>query len=257
MSRIHQTANIEPGAEIASDVSIGAYAHVGASVRLGSGCSVHHHGVVEGNSILGENNEIFPFAYVGGKTQDLKYDGSRAPLIIGNGNVFREYSTVHCPSQEGSETRIGNGNHLLAYAHVAHECILQDGIVISSKAVLGGHVEVDSHAIIGGASAVHQYCKIGKYALLGGLSALVHDLPPFMIAEGNRARVRAYNRIGLQRHGFTEEQILAVHRMFRCLYSGTLNRSQGLEQIRGDGTIPTELKEELLNFHRRCKRGMA
>jgi UDP-N-acetylglucosamine acyltransferase len=256
MGRIHPTAVVESGAEIGEGVTIGAYAYVGPRVRLGAGCVVHHHGAVEGNSVLGERNEIFPFAIVGGKTQDLKYDGSDGPLIVGDGNVFREYVTVHGPSSADSETRLGNGNYLLAYAHVAHECILHDSVIVSSKAVLGGHVEVDSHAIVGGAAAVHQFCKIGKYSLLGGLSALVRDLPPYMLAEGNRARIRAYNEVGLRRHGFSDGQIFAVRRMHRILYAQGLNRSQALEKIRQDAAIPPDMGEELLQFHGRCHRGM-
>jgi UDP-N-acetylglucosamine acyltransferase len=257
MTQIHPTAIVERGAEIGENVSIGAYAYIGPGVKMGENCRVHHHGTVDGNTTLGRSNEIFPYALIGGKTQDLKYDGSNSPLIIGDGNVFREYGTVHCPSQEGHETRIGNGNYLLAYGHIAHECILQDSIIISSHVALGGYVEVDSHAIIGGASAVHQFCKIGQYAFLGGLSALVQDLPPFMIAEGNRARVRAYNKVGLQRNGFSEDQILGVHRIHRHLYGENLNRSQAMETIRADPSISQELKAILLAFQERCIRGMA
>jgi UDP-N-acetylglucosamine acyltransferase len=256
MAQIHPTAIVEPGAELADDVSIGAYAYVGPRVRLGVGCTVHHHGCIGGNTTVGERNVIHPFAFIGGQTQDLKYDGSDSPLIIGAGNVFREYVTVHCPTSEGSETRLGNGNYLLAYAHVAHECVLHDDIIISSKAVLGGHVEVDDRAVVGGGSAVHQFCKIGRCAMLGGLSALVQDLPPYMVAEGNRAAVRAPNRIGCERCGFSPEWIAAVRHVHRLLYASGLNRSQALEKMRGDPTVPEELKREFLSFRERCTRGL-
>jgi UDP-N-acetylglucosamine acyltransferase len=256
MARIHPTAIVEPGAKLADDVTIGAYAYVGPSVCLDSGCTLHHHGVVEGNSVLGKNNEIFPFAAIGGRTQDLKYDGTDGVLRIGDGNIFREFVTVHCPTSANGETRIGDGNYLLSYAHVAHECLLHDDIIISTQAVLGGHVEIDSHANIGGASAIHQFCKVGKYALLGGGSALVQDLPPYMLAEGNRARVRSYNKVGLQRHGFSEEEVAAVRRIHRHLYGAGLNRTQALERVSGDDSIPGPLKEELFQFRDRCSRGM-
>ncbi|MDR2576567.1 MAG: acyl-ACP--UDP-N-acetylglucosamine O-acyltransferase [Puniceicoccales bacterium] len=256
MAHIHPTAVVSSQAELADDVEVGAYAYIGPAVHLGSGCVVHHHGVVESNVLCGKNNEIFPFAIIGGKTHDLKFDGIGGNVKIGDGNVFREYVTVHCGTKNGTETRIGNGNYLLAYAHVAHECILANDIIVSSKAVLGGHVELDSHCNIGGASAVHQFCKIGTHALLGGLSALVKDLPPYMIAEGNRARVRAYNRVGLERHGFDEKQIAAVRRMFRYLHATELNRFQALEKIRDDDGIDANIKGELFTFHSRCTRGM-
>jgi UDP-N-acetylglucosamine acyltransferase len=257
VATIHPTAIVERGAELAEDVSVGAYGYVGGAVRIGPGCVLHHHAVVEGNTLLGNDNEIFPFAIIGGKTQDLKYDGSRGPLAVGDGNVFREYVTVHGPTTEGSETRIGSRNYLLSYSHVAHECHLQDDIIISSKAVIGGHVEVESFANVGGASAVHQFCRIGCHAFLGGFSALVQDLPPFMIAEGNRARVRAYNRIGLQRRGFSEERIDGVRRIFRYLYGGERDRSGALEAIGQDREIPEDLREEVLRFCSRCVRGLA
>jgi UDP-N-acetylglucosamine acyltransferase len=256
MASIHPTAIVEAGAELAGDVSIGAYAYVGPRVRLGPGCVVHHHGCVEGSTTLGARNEVFPFACIGGKTQDLKHDGSESPLVAGEDNVFREYVTVHRPTAEGGLTSLGDGNYLLAYAHVAHDCTLHDGTIISSKAVLGGHVEVDSFAVIGGAAAVHQFCRVGTCAMLGGLSALVQDLPPYMTAEGNRARVRSCNLVGLRRRGFGEEQISAVRRIHRTLYARGLNRSQALGAIAADPSIPGEIRREFLEFRSRCSRGM-
>jgi UDP-N-acetylglucosamine acyltransferase len=205
---------------------------------------------------MGKGNEVHPYAMVGGRTQDLKYDGSNALLFIGDGNVFREFSTVHCPSSAGNRTCIGSHNHILAYGHIAHECVLHDCIVISNQAMLGGHVEVDSYAVVGGGAAVHQFCKIGKYAMLGGLSALVQDLPPYMTAEGNRARVRSYNRIGLQRNGFSDDELRGAHRIFRTLYAGGLNRQQAIEAIIADEEIPETLRKEMVDFRRHCTRGM-
>ena len=257
MAKIHATAIVESGAELADDVTVGAYAYVGPDVKLGPGCVIHHHGVVEGNSTLGGDNEIFPFAFLGGKTQDLKYDGSNCPLHIGNGNVFREFVTVNGPTGSGGETRIGDRNYFLSYAHVAHECHIHDDVIVSSKAVIGGHVEIESFANIGGASAIHQRCRVGRHALLGGLSALVNDLPPYMIAEGNRARVRAYNCIGLRRRDFDEKYIEAVRRVFRHIYGGGSDRSSALKAIADDWMIPDSLKLEFSNFFSRSGRGTA
>jgi UDP-N-acetylglucosamine acyltransferase len=257
MANIHPTAIVENGAEFDGDVDVGAYAYVGKGVKLGHGCTVHHHGVIDGNSTLGSGNEVFPFAFIGGKTQDLKHDGSDCPLSIGNGNVFREYVTVNCPTTAGGETRIGDGNYFLSYAHVAHECHIHDGVIVSSKAVIGGHVEVESFANIGGASAIHQFCRVGRHSLLGGLSALVQDLPPYMIAEGNRARVRAYNCIGLRRRNFDEEYIESVRRVFRHIYGGNNDRSEALKKIADDATIGDVLKKEILDFFSSSRRGTA
>ncbi|MDR2668306.1 MAG: acyl-ACP--UDP-N-acetylglucosamine O-acyltransferase [Puniceicoccales bacterium] len=257
MADVHATAIVESGAELAVDVTVGAYAYVGHAVRLGPGCVVHHHGVVDGHSTLGSGNEIFPFAFIGGKTQDLKYDGSVCPIFIGNGNVFREYVTVNGPTTDGGETRIGDRNYFLSYSHVAHECRIHDDVIVSSKAVIGGHVEVESFANIGGASAIHQFCRVGRHALLGGLSALVHDLPPYMIAEGNRARVRAYNCIGLRRRGFDEKYIEAVRRVFRHIYGGKNDRSAALKKIDDDAMISDDLKKEIMDFFGQSRRGTA
>lgn len=257
MTRVHPTAIIDAGAELAPSVEVGAYAYVGGRVRLGAGCQVHHHAVVEGNSTLGENNEIFPFAYVGGKTQDLKYRGGDPALRIGSHNVFREFSTVHCATTEETATVIGNSNYFLAYAHVAHECQLKDHIIVSSNALIGGHVEIDSYANIGGGSAIHQFCKVGQFALIGGGSALVQDLLPFMIAEGNRARVRSYNRIGLERQNVPEEKIRQIRQIFKWIFMGSLNRTQAFEMIANDESISKELKDIFSEFRRKSNRGLA
>jgi UDP-N-acetylglucosamine acyltransferase len=255
--KIHPTAIVEPGAELGDGVEIGAYAFIGTRVTLGTGCLVHHHGAVQGNSVLGAENEIFPFAMVGGKTQDLKYRGGDPPLRVGNRNTFREFVSVHCATFEEVATTIGDDNHILAYAHVAHECKLANHIIISSQSVLGGHVQIDSHANIGGASAVHQFCKVGAHAMLAGGSALVQDLPPYMLAEGNRARIRAYNKIGLQRNGFTEDEITQVRHLFRILYENNLNAADAIAAIEREGQVSEQIKRPVLDFYGASLRGIA
>lgn len=257
MATIHPTAIIESGAELAPTVEVGAYAYVGSLVKLGEGCRLHHHAVVEGNTSLQQGNEIFPFAYVGGKTQDLKYRGGQPALRIGAHNVFREFSTVHCATTEETATVIGDHNHFLAYAHVAHECQLKDHIIVSSNALIGGHVEIDSFANIGGGSAIHQFCKVGQFALIGGGSALVQDLLPFMIAEGNRARVRNYNRIGLERQNIEPEKIEQIRKIFKLLYMDNLNRTQAFERMAEDMTISEDLKMIFREFRQKSTRGLA
>jgi UDP-N-acetylglucosamine acyltransferase len=205
---------------------------------------------------LGKGNEIFPFAVIGGKTQDLKYNGGNPPLRIGNQNTFREFVSVHCATFEENTTIIGDGNYILAYSHIAHECVLHNNIIISSQVVLGGHVQIDSFANIGGASAIHQFCKIGAYAMLGGGSALVQDLPPYMIAEGNRARIRAYNKIGLQRNGFSDDEITQVRQLFRILYENNLNVADALDAIREDSKVSEKIKSPVLEFYAASSRGI-
>lgn len=256
MSTIHPTAIIESGAELGEDVEVGAYAYLGAHVRIGDRCRLHHHAVVEGNTILGEECEVFPFAYVGGKTQDLKYLSGLPLLRIGRRNVFREFCSVHGATKDETATVIGDDNHVLAYAHIAHECCLGDQIIVSSGALLGGHVEVDAFANIGGGAAIHQFCKVGKYAMLAGASALVGDLQPFMIAEGNRARVRGYNHVLLERRGWSESQIRQVRKIFKLFYMSRLNRSQAFQEIMEDESIDATIKDELRSFRERSSRSL-
>ncbi|MDR1437534.1 MAG: acyl-ACP--UDP-N-acetylglucosamine O-acyltransferase [Puniceicoccales bacterium] len=255
--QIHPTAIVETNAQIADGVEIGAYAFIGNDVSIGARCVVHHHGVVQGNTILGEENEVFPFAMVGGKTQDLKFMGGNPPLRVGNRNVFREYVSIHCATSEETATVIGNDNHFLAYAHIAHECILADHIIVSSQVVLGGHVRVDSYANIGGSSAIHQFCRIGTHAMLGGGSALINDIPPFMIAEGNRARVRAYNKIGLERRGFSADEIAQIRHLFRHIHGNNASVTEILEIIRADLKIEEGIKKTFLSFYENSIRGIS
>ena len=229
--KIHPTAIIEPGAQLGEGVEVGAYAYIGPKVVLGAGTLVHHHGTVEGNTKLGANCEIFPYACIGTKTQDLKYKGGNPGLKIGDRNVFREYVTVHCATNDGDSTMVGSDNTLLATCHVAHDCVLADHIIMSNGAVLGGHVVVEHHVVIGGYGGIHQFCRLGAYAMLSATAKLVHDLPPFFIADGTPAVVRAFNKVGLERNGFKPDQLDRVKQLYRILYRDGLNRTQALEKL--------------------------
>jgi UDP-N-acetylglucosamine acyltransferase len=254
---IHPTAIIETGAELGVEVEIGAYAYVGPQVMLGSGSRLHHHASVEGNTVLGERCEVFPYACLGGKTQDLKFSGGNPGLRIGARNVFREYVTVHCATNDGKLTRLGAGNVLLAACHVAHDCVLGDNIVMSNGAVLAGHVVVEDNAVIGGYGGIHQFCRVGKYAMLSATAKLVHDLPPYFIADGTPAEVRAINRIGLERHGFTPEQLDRVKQIHRILYREGLNRTQALEKLTNHAQAGTAEYQCMLAFARSSERGLS
>ena len=254
---IHATAIIETGARLGAEVEIGAYAFVAAGVTLGDGTRLHHHASVEGNTVLGKGCEVFPYACIGGKTQDLKFRGGNPGLLVGDHNIFREYVTLHCATNEGDFTRVGSHNVLLANCHVAHDCVLGDHIVMSNGAVLGGHVIVEDHVVVGGYGGVHQFCRLGSYAMLSATAKLVHDLPPFFIADGTPASVRAINKIGLERNGFSVEQLDRVKQIHRILYRNGLNRTQALEKLASDPQASTAEFQRMLAFANSSQRGMA
>ncbi len=256
-AKIHPTAIIESGAELGAGVELGAYAYVGPKVILGEGTRLHHHASVEGNTVLGQRCEVFPYACIGGKTQDLKFAGGDPGLRIGERNVFREYVTIHCATNEGAITRVGSGNVLLASCHVAHDCVLGDDIVMSNGAVLAGHVVLENNVVIGGYGGIHQFCRVGAYAMLSATAKLVHDLPPYFIADGTPAEVRAINRVGLERNGFTPEQLDRVKQVHRILYREGLNRTQALAKLAGDAQADTAEFKRMLDFARSSSRGLA
>ena len=253
---IHPTAIIEPGAELGADVQIGAYAFVGTGVQLGAGTQLHHHASVEGRTSLGTKCELFPYACIGGKTQDLKYKGGRPGLRIGERNVFREYVTVHTATFDDEFTVIGSDNTILAYSHIAHDCIVGDHCVMSNGTMLAGHVIVEDHVIIGGYGGVHQFCRLGAYAMLSATAKLVQDLPPFFIADGTPAVVRAYNKVGLERNGHTPEQLDRVKQIFRILYRDGLNRTQALEKIATHPDATSAEFQRVIAFAAKSTRGL-
>lgn len=254
---LHPTAIIEPGAQLGAEVEIGAYCYVGSGVTLGAGTRLHHHASVEGNTVLGERCEIFPYACIGGKTQDLKYKGGNPGLRIGDRNVFREYVTIHAATNDGEFTVVGSDNVLLASCHVAHDCVLGNHIIMSNGAVVAGHVHIDDHVVVGGYGGIHQFCRLGAYAMLSATAKLVHDLPPYFIADGTPAEVRAINRVGLERNGFTAEQLDRVKQIHRILYRDGLNRTQALEKLGSHAHADTPEFRRMLDFAQRSQRGLA
>lgn len=256
-SRIHPTAIVEAGAQLGADVELGAYAYVGGEAVLGDGTKLHHHAAVEGYTTLGRNCEVFPYACIGGKTQDLKFKGGKPGLRIGDGNVFREYVSIHCATNDGEFTHIGSHNVLLATCHVAHDCVLGDHIIMSNGAVLAGHVTVESHVVIGGYGGIHQFCRLGSYAMLSATAKLVHDLPPFFIADGTPAEVRAINKVGLERNGFATDQLDRVKQVYRILYRDGLNRTQALEKLAAHPLAASAEFQRMLTFAKASQRGLA
>jgi len=256
-ARIHPSAVVEPGAQLGADVEIGPFAYVGAGVTLGDRTRLHHHAAVEGFTSLGAGCEVFPHACIGGKTQDLKYKGGRPGLRVGDRNVFREYVTVHAATFDGEFTVLGSDNTVLAYSHIAHDCVLGSHIVMSNAVSMAGHVTVEDHVVIGGAAGIHQFCRIGAHAMLSAMAKLVQDLPPYFIADGTPAEIRALNKVGLERRGFTPEQMDRVKQIFRILYRDGLNRTQALEKLAAHPQADSAEFQRVLRFAQTSERGLA
>ncbi len=254
---IHPSAVVEPGAELGTDVNIGAFGFVGAGVQLGDGCRLHHHASVEGNTVMGAACEVFPYANIGAKTQDLKYVGGNPGVRIGARNVFREYYTVHAATKDGEFTVIGDDNNLLAYGHVAHDCVLGSHIVASNSVGIAGHVHIEDHVVFGAVSGIHQFCRIGAHAMVSAYAKVVQDIAPYFIADGQPAIIRAINKVGLERKGFTREQLDRVKAIHRVLFRDGLNRSQALDRLATHADAETPEYVHMLSFARTSERGLA
>ncbi|NBB77865.1 MAG: acyl-ACP--UDP-N-acetylglucosamine O-acyltransferase [Verrucomicrobia bacterium] len=254
---IHPTAIIEPGAELDEGVVVGPYAYIGPMVKIARGTEIMHHATVDGATTMGPDNEVYPYAYVGGKTHDLKYAGGCPGLRIGAKNVFREFTTVHCATAEGGETVVGDHNLILAYSHIAHECVVGDHLVMSSHAALGGHVQIGDRVNIGWGSGLHQFCRVGDHAMIGAASKVVQDVPPFMIADGNPAMVRTTNKVGLERAGFALEDLNLVRRVFKMFYKEGLNRRQATEKLVAELPADHMLVVTFLAFVESSERGLS
>lgn len=253
----HPTAIIEKGAQLDEGVSVGAYAYIGADVRIGKGSVVHHHATVDGFTTLGTDNEVWSYAYIGGKTHDLKFKGGKPGLKVGNANVFREYVTIHCGTNEGDFTILGDHNVILAYSHVAHDCVIGNHLVMSSHAALAGHVQVGNHVNVGWNAGTHQFCRLGDFAMVGACSKLVQDVPPMMIADGNPATVRVLNKVGLERCGYSEADVALARVAFKTLYKEGLNRTQALDKLRAHPQAQSEIIQSLVRFAADSTRGWA
>lgn len=254
-SKIHPTAIVDPSAEIGDGVEIGPYCVIYAGAKIGNNCWFQNHVTVAGPIEIGENNRFFAYGSIGQQTQDLKYAGEPTYCEIGNGNTFREFVTIHRSTHAEDVTRIGDHNNFLAYSHVAHDCKIGNHIISSNNGTLAGHVIVGDHVVMGGLTGVHQFCRIGIHAMTGGCTKIVQDVPPFMIADGNPAMVRAVNQVGLERRGFSPEAIRALKEAHRFLYRKNLNVQQALDEIEAMEDFEDVLKQ-LLAFVRSSERGI-
>lgn len=232
MAQIHPTAQIDPLAELATDVFVGAYSIIGAGVRVGTGTRIEAHVVIEGNTVIGERNHIYSFNSLGAAPQDKKYAQEPTRLIIGNDNVIREFCTFNRGTvQDGGITRLGNRNWMMAYVHLAHDCVVGNDTIFANNAQIAGHVHVDDFAILGGFTAVHQFCRIGAHSMTAMGTILLQDLPPYVMAAGNPAAPHGINREGLRRRGFSDTAILAIRHAYKDLYKRGLSRAEALANI--------------------------
>ena len=216
---IHSTAIVDSRARLAADVAVGPYTVIGAEVEIGEGSSVGAHALIEGPTKIGRGNRIGAYAAIGGDPQDKKYHGERSALVIGDGNTIREFVTINRGTEEGGgATRIGDDNWIMAYVHVAHDCLIGSHTILANNATLAGHVEIGDHVVLGGFCGVHQFCKIGAHAFAAMFAAINRDVPPFVYAAGQFAQPRGVNAEGLKRRGFSTERIAAIKRAYRTLY---------------------------------------
>ena len=232
MSLIHPTAIIDPKAELDSSVKVGAYTIIGPNVQIGAGSEIGPHAVIEGHTTIGENNRIFQFASLGAIPQDKKYRGEPTRLIIGNGNTIREFTTFNLGTVTGiGETRIGDDNWIMAYCHLAHDCVIGSHTIFANNASLAGHVTIGDYVILGGYTLVFQFCQIGNYALTAFAAGVHKDVPPYFMAAGYRAEPAGINSEGMRRNGFTPEQITNVKNAYKALYRQGLSYEEARSQI--------------------------
>ena len=258
MAKIHSTAIVEDGAVLGEDVEIGPYANIGPDVRLGARTVVRQGAVIDGHTTIGEDCQIFPYACIGMKTQDLKYkEGSVSYVEIGSRTVIREFATVHLGTADGEKTIIGDDCLFMAYCHAAHGCVLGNHVICSNSVQLAGDVHIQDWGIVGGCAASHQFCTIGRHAMVGGMTKIRQDVPPFMLCDmqDGAQKIIGPNVVGLTRRGFSREVISALKEAFRFIYHSGMNRSQALERVENDVEQTAEVKE-LVQFYRNSTRGV-
>lgn len=251
---IHRTAIVESGARIAGDVEIGPYAVIGSNVEIGEGTKVGAHAVILGHTKIGQRNRIYAHACLGGDPQDKKYANEPTRLEIGDDNVIRECCTFNTGTvQDTGVTKFGNRNWVMAYVHIAHDCIIGDDIVLANNVTFGGHVEVGNHAVLGGFTAVHQFCKIGAHVMTAGGSIVYKDIPPYVMAAGSPVTPHGLNSEGLKRRGFDAESLATLKRAYKTLYREGLTLQESLAKLEAE-TAPEVAA--LVDFLRRAERGI-
>ena len=253
--KIHPTAIVHPDAVLGEGVEIGPWSLVTGTVKIGARTKVGPRVTIEGHTTIGDDNEIFTGAVIGSRTQDRKFDGGVSYLKIGDRNKIREYATLNPGTLEGTQTVVGNDNLLMAYSHVAHDCILHNGVTLANSATLAGHVIVEDKAILGGLSGVHQFIRIGALSITGGCSKAVQDIPPFMMVDGHPARAFGINAVGLDRAGFSKEEKSSLKKAFKIIFRSGLILKNAIKQVRQD--IPSSPSiQTLIEFLEKSERGI-
>jgi UDP-N-acetylglucosamine acyltransferase len=253
--QIHPTAIVDPGATIGAGTIVGPYCVIHADVVLGANCWLQHHVTLCGPMRAGAQNKFYAYSSIGQQTQDLKYAGEPTYLEIGDENTFREFVTVNRSTTSDGKTRIGSRGNFLAYSHIGHDCVVGNEVVFSNNGTLAGHVQVGDNAVMGGLTAVHQFCRIGRFAITGGCSKIVQDVPPFMIADGNPAEIRGVNLVGLERKNYPPESVRLVKEAFRLIYRSKYNTGQALEAVRKELPQSDDIRE-IVEFIEKTERGI-
>lgn len=254
-SFIHPTAIVEPVAELGAGVSVGPYSIIEANVQVGDGTTIGARVTIEGHTTIGKDNQIFTGAVVGSVTQDKKYRGGIAYLKIGDRNKIREYITINPGTEDGTETVIGNDNLIMAYAHVAHNCIIGNETIIANAGTLAGHVIVEDRAVIGGLSGVHQFVRIGYLAIVGGSSKAVQDIPPYMMVDGHPAKAYGLNVVGLERAGVPKDERIHLKRAFKIVFRSRLLTKKATQILKAE-LLPSQAISRLITFLENSERGI-
>lgn len=255
MAKIHPTAIVDARAIIHETAEIGPFSHIEADVTVGDGTVIEGYVRIFSGTSLGSFNHVSQNTTLGAPPQDLKFDPATITgLQIGDRNHLREYVSIHRSTSQGKPTMVGNNNYLMAYSHVAHDCQVGDRNIFANAATLGGHVLVDHHTFLSGHVAVHQFCRVGAYAMIAGLSGVPRDVPPYILADGHRAEVIGLNLVGLKRAGFSQDQRTIIKRTYKTLYKSELSSKAALDKLRS-GDFPTEV-EQIVQFVEQSKRGI-
>jgi len=254
-SKIHRTAIIEDGAKIGADVEIGPFAVIGPDAVIGDGAKIFGHAMISGRTTLGPGAEVHPFAHIGGKTQDLKFDGGKTYVEIGARTVLREYVTVNCGTKDGEVTKVGADCLLMAYCHVAHGCRLGNKIIVSNSTQFAGEVEVDDWAIISGLCGVHQFCRIGAHCMIGGMAMIAQDIAPYMLYGGSPIASYGINQVGLKRRNFSEETLASLREAHRIIFRSGRNVSDAISELEAAGAPCPEVAH-VIEFFKTSKRGV-
>lgn len=255
MTVIHPTAIVHPGAELGEGVEIGPYSIVEDGVIIGDNCKIRSHVYIDSGARLGKDIRVSKGAVIGTEPQDLKYNNEKTFLEVGDGTVIREYATLNRGTTHSYKTTVGKNCLLMAYSHIAHDCIIGNNVIIANAVNMAGHVEIDDFAGIGGMTAIHQFVKIGKYCFVGGGLRVTKDVPPYILAMGEPMQYGGVNHIGLSRKGFSSEVLLEIKRAYKIYYFSNLNKNEALEKIRQELKPFPEI-EEIIHFIERSERGM-